>query len=99
MVSLISKIFSKQSVRKNNSEAVLTSTHNQCFRAKIRNIYIKKKKVLITWTCYPDDISILNPWYSSFGGHKTKISLRISCSLISGSVFFLVMYAVPIFVK
>ena len=39
---------------KNNSEAVLTSTHNQCFREKY------KKKVLVTWMCYPDDISILH---------------------------------------
>ena len=48
-------------------EAVLTSTHNLCFRAKIRKnvypckphfYYIKEgcKGVYITRTCYPDDI-------------------------------------------
>ena len=53
MVSLIFKIFFRNKVYvKNNSKAVLTSTHNQCFRAKIRKI---SKKVLITWTCYPED--------------------------------------------
>ena len=41
------------------SEAVLTSTHNLCFRAKIRKImfyYIKVgcKGVFITRTCYHD---------------------------------------------
>ena len=47
-------------------EAVLTSTHNLCFRAKIRKIdiplipqfcYIKVgfKGVYITRTCYPDE--------------------------------------------
>ena len=50
-------------------EAVLTSTHNLCFRAKIRkNIYpytpqfhyikVGCKGVLITWRCYPDDTSL-----------------------------------------
>ena len=48
------------------SEAVLTSTHNLCFRAKIRkNVYPCKpqfyyikvgcKGVYITRTCYPDE--------------------------------------------
>ena len=55
-------------------EAVLTSTHNLCFGAKIRNIgiplknpffYIKVgyKGVYISRTCFPDDmilIAILN---------------------------------------
>ena len=48
------------------TEAVQTSTHNLCFRAKIRKYvypckpqfyYIKEgcKAVHITWACYPDD--------------------------------------------
>ena len=61
------------------NEAVLTSTHNLCFRAKIRkNVYPCKpqfnyikvgcKGVFITRTCYPDDI--------------------ISCYLVLGVVWF-----------
>ena len=52
--------------RKNRlAEAVLTSTHNLCFGAKIRKIGIALhnpvllykmgfKEVLIAWTCFPD---------------------------------------------
>ena len=48
-------------------EAVLTSTHNLCFGAKIRKIgiplfcYINLGYigVYITWTCFPDGVKIL----------------------------------------
>ena len=56
------------------SEAVLTSTHNQCFGAKIRKIvypckpqfyYIKVgcKGVFVTQTCFRDDLLCMQQYY------------------------------------
>ena len=59
-------------------EAILTSTHNLCFGAKIRKICIPQvvfKGVYISRTCFPDVISWEREYYSTRFSEKTCSSV------------------------
>ena len=73
----ISFIFAQNIDREYTLEPPLTSTHDLCFRAKIRknNVYpgtpklhyIKMgfKGVISTWACYPDEVITNTPTISN----------------------------------
>ena len=86
--------------RKNRlTEAVLTSTHDLCFRAKIRkNIYtpvnpifyyikVGCKGVYITQTCYPDELVLYFslPHLAVFQIQCQYITVRVYLSTVCAS--------------
>ena len=91
------------------SEAVLTSTHNLCFRAKIRKTckpqfyYIKVgcKWVYITRTCYPDDclhIFDFEKLSYSFVRHARFLICQNDlglCDTIAGEAAFIILIFEP----
>ena len=79
------------------TEVVLTSTHNLCFRAKIRKIMLTVNSckpqfyymkvgcngVYITWTCYHDEYVIVSREAKTQKKKKKKVDTDPAASVVS----------------